>query len=101
MIFDAGTFVELGAYTKRASSDFINTEKSGEFESVICGYGAVEGKLAFAFAEDATRMGGVIDDRHAKKIVDLYRLAIDNGAVVIGIFNSNGADIFSGSGKTL
>ena len=97
MIFDAGTFVELGAYTKRASSDFINTEKSGEFESVICGYGAVDGKLAFAFAEDAARMGGVIDDRHAKKIVDLYKLAMDNGAAVIGIFNSNGADIFAGT----
>ena len=97
MIFDVGTFVELGAYTKRTSSDFINTDKSGEFESVICGYGAIEGKLAFAFAEDATRMGGVIDDRHAKKIVDLYRLATDNGAAVIGIFNSNGADIFSGT----
>ena len=52
MIFDVGTFVELGAYTKRTSSDFINTDKSGEFESVICGYGAIEGTLAFAFAED-------------------------------------------------
>jgi len=96
-IFDAGTFVELSAYTKRVTSDFLSTEKSVEFESVICGYGAIDGKLAFAFAEDASRMGGAIDERHAKKIVDLYKLAIDNGAAVIGIFNSNGADIFSGT----
>ena len=97
LMFDANTFVELGAYTKRGSSDFLNTEKSVEFESVICGYGAIDGKLAFVFAEDASRMGGAIDERHAKKITDLYKLALDNGAAVIGIFNSNGADIFSGT----
>ena len=97
MLFDANTFVELGAYTKRSSSDFLNTEKSVEFESVICGYGAIDGKLAFVFAEDASRMGGAIDERHAKKIADLYKLALDNGATVIGIFNSNGTDIFSGT----
>lgn len=97
LIFDASTFVELSAYTKRGTSDFLNTEKSSELESVICGYGAIDGKLAFAFAEDITRMGGAIDERHAKKIVDLYKLAVSNGAAVIGIFNSNGADIFSGT----
>ena len=97
MIFDAGTFVELSAYTKRAASDFLKTEEMSELESVICGYGAIDGKLAFAFAEVASRMGGAIDERHAKKITDLYKLAVENGAAVIGIFNSNGADIFSGT----
>ena len=97
LIFDPNTFVEISAYTKRVSSDFLNNEKSGEFEGVICGYGAIDGKLAFAFAEDASRMGGAIDERHAKKIVDLYKLAMENGAAVIGIFNSSGADIFAGT----
>ncbi len=96
-IFDENTFVELGAYTKRAFSDYIKTEKMDELESVICGYGAIDGKLTFAFAEDAQRLGGAIDDRHAKKITDLYALAVKNGAPVIGIFNSNGADIFCGA----
>ena len=96
-IFDENTFVETGAYTKRNFSDFINTEKSCEFEGVITGYGAVDGKLVFAFVEDAERMGGAIDDRHAKKITDLYKLALNNGAPVIGVFNSNGADIFQGT----
>ncbi len=97
LIFDPNTFVEIGAYTKRGTSDFLNTEKSVELESVICGYGAIDGKLAFAFAEDASRMGGAIDERHAKKILDLYKLATENGAAVIGIFNSTGADIFAGT----
>ena len=97
MLFDKDTFVEVGAYTKRGFSDFVSTEKSNEFEGVICGYGAIDGKLVFAFVEDATRMGGAIDERHAKKIVDVYRMALNNGAPVIGIFNSNGTDIFEGT----
>ena len=97
LIFDADTFVETSAYMQRGYSDFLATEKSNEFEGVICGYGAIDGKLVFAFAEDTSRMGGVIDERHAKKICDLYKLALSNGAPVIGIFNSNGTDIFQGT----
>jgi acetyl-CoA carboxylase carboxyltransferase component len=97
MLFDEATFVEIGAYTKRGISDFLISEKSNEFEGVICGYGAIDGKLVFAFAEDASRMGGAIDERHSKKIADLYSLAMKNGAPVIGIFNSNGIDVFEGT----
>ena len=97
MLFDESTFVETNAYTKRAITDFYTTEKTNELEGVITGYGAIDGKLVFAFAEDATRMGGVIDERHAKKIADLYSLAIKSSAPVIGIFNSNGTDIFEGT----
>jgi acetyl-CoA carboxylase carboxyltransferase component len=97
LLFDKNTFVEIGAYTKRGFSDFVTTEKANEFEGVICGYGAIDGKLVFAFAEDSSRMGGVIDERHAKKIADLYKLATENGAPVIGIFDSNGTDVFQGT----
>ena len=97
MLFDAETFVETGVYTQRNISDYLSSEKATEFEGVICGYGAIDGKLVFAFAEDASRIGGVIDDRHAKKIADIYKLAMSNGAPVIGIFNSNGTDVFEGT----
>ncbi len=97
LLFDEGTFIEIGAFAKRGISDFIATEKTNEFEGVVCGYGAIGGKLVFAFAEDASRMGGAIDERHAKKITDLYGMAISNGAPVVGIFNSNGTDIFEGT----
>ena len=97
MLFDADTFVEISAYTKRGFSDFIATEKTNEFEGVICGYGSIDGKLVFAFVEDVTRMGGAIDERHAKKITDLYQMATSNGAPVIGVFNSNGTDVFEGT----
>ena len=89
-IFDAGTFVELGAYTKRANSE-------EEMESVVCGYGAVEGKLSFAFVQDGGRTKGAFGERHAKKIASLYDLAIKNGAPVIGVFDSAGAVVYDGA----
>ena len=97
MLFDSNTFVETSAYTKRGFSDFIATERSNEFEGVITGYGAIGGRLVFAFVEDGSRLGGAIDERHAKKIIDLYTLALSNGAPVIGVFNSNGTDVFEGT----
>jgi len=96
MLFDKDTFVETNAYTKRAVSDFISTD-TNELEGVITGYGAIAGRLVFAFAEDSSRMSGIIDERHAKKIEDLYNLAIKSGSAVIGIFDSNGTDIFAGT----
>ena len=96
-LFDANTFVETSTFAKRGISDFIATERTSELEGVITGYGAIGGRLVFAFVEDAERMGGAIDERHAKKIVDLYRLALTNGAPVIGVFNSKGIDVFQGT----
>ena len=46
-LFDTSSFVEVGAYVKRGFSDFVATEKSSEFEGVICGYGAICEKLVF------------------------------------------------------
>ena len=89
-IFDAGTFVELGAYTKRPDSQT-------EFESVVCGYGAVGGALAFAFVQDSGRTKGAFGERHARKIADMYSLAVKNGAPVIAVFDSAGAVVFDGA----
>ena len=60
MLFDAGTFVELSAYTKRVGSE-------SDFEGVLCGYGAIDGELAFAFVQDSGRTKGAFGARHAKK----------------------------------
>ena len=89
-VFDSGTFVELGAYTKRSGSD-------ADFEGVLCGYGAVNGKLAFAFIQDSGRTKGAFGERHAKKIANMYSLAIKNGAPIIGVFDSAGAVVYDGA----
>jgi len=89
-LFDAGTFVELGAYTKRADSET-------DYESVVCGYGAVGGRLVFAFAQDSSRTCGAFGEGHAKKIADTYALAIKNGAPIVGVFDSLGASVYEAS----
>ena len=70
MLFDAGTFVELGAYSKRNGAE-------DALAGVVCGYGAVCGKLVFAFAQDSTRTKGAFGERQAKKIADGVRFAKD------------------------
>ena len=95
-LFDPDTFVETGAYVKRSYHDGIILGKDAELEGVITGYGAVDGQLVFAFAQDETRMKGAIDSRHAEKIVSLYDLALKKGAPVVGMFASSGADVCNG-----
>lgn len=90
LLFDAGTFVETGAYIKRTGS-------AEGYEGVICGYGSVAGKLVFAFVQDGDRLGGAFDATGAKKISALYRQAISAGAPIIGVFDSAGALVPDGS----
>ena len=97
-LFDAGTFVETGAFIKRAD---------GAMTGVVCGYGAIGGKLVYAFSQDSDRKKGAFDALQAEKIAKLYELAIKNGAPVIGMFDSagaylnDGASVMSAYGKML
>jgi len=88
--FDAATFVELGAYIRRPGN-------LSENEGVVCGYGAVSGRLVFAFAQDADAMKGAVDARHAEKIAALYDKAVSVGAPVVGMLDSAGAVVFDGA----
>lgn len=89
-LFDAGTFVEIGSYVRRNG-------KPQEYEGVVCGYGAIGGKLAFAFSQDSERMKGCFDEIHARKIEKLYEMAVKNGAPVVAVFDSAGASVYEGS----
>lgn len=91
-LFDVGTFVEMGAYVRRRSG----AEKEA-YDAVLCGYGAVNGQLAFAFVQDSDKNHGALDAVGADKIERLYAQAIRNGAPVIGVFDSAGAVVFDGA----
>ncbi|MBQ2766090.1 MAG: carboxyl transferase [Clostridia bacterium] len=93
-LFDDGTFAETGAFAHSVAAELGGSEC--ELEGVVTGYGAIDGRLVFAFAQDFSRMKGAIGEMHAKKICDLYELAIKNGAPIIGIFDSAGAYILEG-----
>ena len=86
-LFDAGTFVETGAFMKRGD----------DLTGVVCGYGAVNGKLVYAFAQDSDRKKGAIDALQAEKIAMLYNMALKNGAPVVGMFDSVGATVADGA----
>ena len=89
-LFDAGSFVEIGAFIKRSGDD-------KAYDGIVCGYGSISGKLAFAFVQDSDRTKGAFDEAGAKKIEMLYDMAIKNGAPVIGVFDSAGAAVLDGS----
>lgn len=89
-LFDHGTFSRVGAYMTRSSDP---DEPAG----VICGYGAVGGRLVYAFAQDKNRMSGAFDSVSGKLICDFYAMALRNGAPIVGIFDSDGACIYEGA----
>ena len=89
-LFDAGTFVELGAFIRRPGED-------QPYDAVLTGYGSVNGKLAFAFAQDSDRKAGALDRTGADKICRLYEQAMRVGAPVIGVFDSAGAVVYDGA----
>ncbi len=106
MLLDEGTFVETNAYVKAYANE-LSTADTQEYEGVVCGYGAVDGRLTFVYAQNAARINGAFSKAAAEKIVSLYDMAKKNGAPVVGIFDSNGAkleegiDVLSGYGKVM
>lgn len=88
-LFDEGTFLETGTYTRNAGDD-------RNFEGVITGCGAVNGRLVFAYIQDYSNGRGAFTHAGAKKITELYRKAIKAGAPVVGVFDSAGARIGEG-----
>ncbi|MBQ9161770.1 MAG: hypothetical protein IJX74_00700 [Clostridia bacterium] len=92
-LFEPGTFVELGAHLRRRDAN----GDAGEYDAVICGYGAINSKLTFAFVQDMSRTSGALDDIGAEKIRRLYEQAINNGAPVVGVFDSAGASVYDGT----
>lgn len=89
-LFDAGTFVEMGAYIRRSAGE-------ESYDAVLCGYGAVNGELAFAFAQDSDKNHGALDATGAEKIERLYAQAMRSGAPVIGVFDSAGTMVLDGA----
>ena len=95
-LFDEGTFVQLGAYVKRATTSADGGDGASDFEGVITGYGAMDGRLVFTFVQDSSRMKGAFGELHARKICGIYDMAMKAGAPIIGVFDSCGAKIEEG-----
>ena len=92
-LFDENTFVELDMFMKHRCTNFGQDQKDLPGEGVITGYGTVDGRLVYAFAQDFTVEGGSLGEKHAHKIWKVMDLSMKMGAPCIGINDSGGARI--------
>lgn len=96
LLLDKGSFQEIGKFVKHRSHDFGMEKHQILGDGVITGYGNVNGRLVYVFAQDFTVHGGSLAEAHAEKIVKIMDLAMKNGAPVIGLNDSGGARIQEG-----
>jgi propionyl-CoA carboxylase beta chain len=96
ILLDPNTFVELDKLKTHRCSDFGMEKKKIPGDGVITGYGKIEGRKVFVFAQDFTVFGGSLSGAYAEKICKITDLAVQNGAPVIGLNDSGGARIQEG-----
>lgn len=96
MLFDEGTFVELDAFVKHRCTNFGMESQYAPAEGVVTGYGKVDSRLVYAYAQDFTVVGGSLGEMHAQKICKVMDLALKMGAPCVGMNDSGGARIQEG-----
>lgn len=92
-LFDPGTFIETDAFIKNRCTRFGMDKLDFEGESVVTGYGQVDGRIVYAFSQDFTITGGALGEMHARKIVKAMDAAAKIGSPIVGINDSGGARI--------
>src|SRR3954447_10960396 len=97
LLLDAGSFVEIDALVTHRCRDFgMDKVAAIPGDGVVCGYGTVDGRLVYLFAQDFTVFGGSLSETNAAKICKVMDLAVENGAPLIGLNDSGGARIQEG-----
>jgi len=96
LLLDPGSFVEIGTHVTHRSHDFGMEAKRIVGDGVVAGWGTVNGRLIYCFAQDFTVFGGTMSEANAKKICAIMDLAMDNGAPIVGLNDSGGARIQEG-----
>ena len=96
LLFDPGTFEEFDKFVEHRCRDFGMGDQVVPGDGVVCGHGLVNGRLAYAFAQDFTVFGGSLSETNAAKIVKVMDLAMKMGAPVVGLNDSGGARIQEG-----
>ena len=89
-LLDAGSFVEIGGAVTARTTDFNMQEKKTPADGVITGYGVIDGNLVYVYSQDASVLKGSIGEMHARKIANIYDMAMKMGAPVIGLVDCAG-----------
>src|SRR5262245_57655128 len=96
LLYDHGTFEEIDKFVTHRCLDFGMAGQVVPGDGVVAGHGRINGRLAYAFAQDFTVFGGSLSETNAAKIVKIMDLAMKMGAPVIGLNDSGGASIQEG-----
>lgn len=89
-LLDENSFVEIGAQVCARSTDFNLKQTQTPSDGVITGYGVIGGSLVYVYSQDVSVLNGSVGEMHAKKIANLYDLALKTKAPVIGLIESAG-----------
>lgn len=96
LFLDKGSFREVDAFVEHRTHDFDLDQQKYLSDSVVTGWGTVEGRLVYIFSQDFTVFGGSLGEVHAAKICKIMEMAMKNGAPLIGLNDSGGARIQEG-----
>lgn len=96
ILFDENSFVELDVFVKHRCQNYGMETKELPGDGVVTGYGQVDGRLVYAFAQDFTVSGGSLGEYHAEKIVKVQKMALKMGAPIVGLQDSGGARVEEG-----
>jgi acetyl-CoA carboxylase carboxyltransferase component len=96
LLLDKGSFHEADMFVTHRTSDFGLDQRRYLADSVVTGWGTIEGRLVYVFSQDFTVFGGSLGEVHAEKICKVMDMALKNGAPLIGLNDSGGARIQEG-----
>ncbi len=96
LLLDEGTFEETDKFVRHRCTDFDMEEQRPAGDGFVTGFGRIDGRLVYVFAQDFTVFGGSLSEANASKICKIMDLAMRNGAPVIGLNDSGGARIQEG-----
>ena len=96
LLLDKGSFREVDAFVVHRTHDFDLDKQKITGDSVVTGWGTIEGRLVYVYSQDFTVFGGSLGEVHAAKICKIMDMAMKNGAPMIGLNDSGGARIQEG-----
>ncbi len=96
-LLDPGTFVEIDMFVKHRCHDFGMETKKALGDGVVTGYGEIDGRTVYVFAQDISIIGGSLGNAHAKKITTVMDLALKARCPIVGLLDSGGARIQEGT----
>jgi propionyl-CoA carboxylase beta chain len=96
LLMDQNSFEEFDMYVEHRATDFGMEKTKIPGDGVVTGWGTINGRTVYVFAKDFTVFGGSLSETHAKKIIKIQDMALQNRAPIIGLFDAGGARIQEG-----